>query len=383
MTVNIIDFGASTDNDDNAPHIQKAIDSLNSGGTVIIPTGIFTTGALELKSNICIYLEHGATLKAHGDISKYRFNGYLDSFGKETNSLIIAKNCTNITFCGTGTIDLNGSKFVDFSVPSNVSDLSPEEMLQTPARPLNRPRRPILFDCCRGIKLKDITIIDSPCWTFTMHNCTDIFVNNISVLNNQRIPHNDGIHMSACKNAIISGCNFVCGDDCIAITSLFDYALATDGIVISDCVLSSRSAALRIGHISSVVKNISVNNLIINNTNRGIAIFAGQNGNVENVIISDVIMQTKLFKGEWWGKGEPFVICTYDSNGAVRNIKLNQISAVSENSAIIAGNNIENVDINNVDITVDFDKYKDDKYELCPNGFAKKTNNCENIVYIK
>ncbi len=382
MTINIVDYGARTQNSNNAECIQKAIDSLTKGGTLVIPSGVFVTGGLKLRSDICIILEPGAVLKAHTDISKYMMNGYFDSFGKETNSLIIAKNCKNITICGDGAIDLSGKEFVDFEPHGEQIQMSTEDFLQMPAIPLDRPRRPILFDGCTNIKIKDITVFDSPCWTFTLHNCNDIFVSKISVKNNPRIPHNDGIHLTACRDAIITDCSFVCGDDCIAITSLFDYSIITENIVISNCIMSSRSAALRIGHISSKIKNIIASNLIIKDTNRGIAIFAGDGGSVENVRISNVIAHTKLFKGGWWGKGEPFVLCTYNSTGKIKNVFINSMTAFSDNSGVIAGNNIENESFADVSLNVDFSKFKDDKYELCPNGFADRNEKQNDIVYL-
>lgn len=382
MTVNIVDYGARTQNSDNAEYIQRAIDDLTDGGTLVIPGGEFVTGGLKLRSDICIMLEAGAVLKAHTDISKYMMNGYFDSFGNETNSLVIAKNCKNITFCGNGIIDLSGKSFVDFEPHGEQLNMSDEDFCQMPAIPYDRPRRPILFDECTNITIKDITVLDAPCWTFTLHNCDEIFVSGINVKNNPRIPHNDGIHLTACRNAIITDCSFVCGDDCIAITSLFDYSIVTENIVISNCIMSSRSAALRIGHIASKVKNITVNNLIIKDTNRGIAIFSGDDGSVENVRITNVIAHTRLFKGDWWGKGEPFVLCTYNSTGKIKNISINSMTAFCDNSGVVAGNNIENVSFESVLLNVDFSKFKDDKYELCPNGFADRAEKQDDIVYL-
>lgn len=376
----ITDFGARTDNDNNAEFIQSAIDSLETGGTLIIPAGEYITGALSLKSNITIHLEAGAILKAHSDIREYAMNGFYDSFGNETNSFITAYNCENITFSGDGVIDMQGRIFVDFEPSGDELNMSDEDFQQTPAKPLDRPRRPILFSGCRNIRIRNIKIIDAPCWTITFHNSENIKINSISVNNNPRIPHNDGLHFTACKKVIVDGCDFVCGDDCIAITSLFDYSLPTDGIIISNCHMSSSSAAIRVGHISSRVKNVIISNVIIENTNRGIAIFAGDDGCVENVKISNVIAETHLYCGGWWGKSEPIVVCTYNSTGTIKNVTFDGISAKSENSVIIAGNNISNIKFKDCNFDIDLDKYTADIYELSPNGLAPKTGSAVPIV---
>lgn len=376
----ITDFGAGPSNSDNSKCIQSAIDSLKDGGTVIIPVGEFTTGAISLRSNITLYLESGAVLKAHGDIRKYMMNGYYDSFGKETNSLITAYNCENTVIDGDGVIDLIGSSFVDFTRPADKIEMSEEEFSQTPARPLDRPRRPILFSGCENINIRNIKIKDSPCWTLTFHNSENIKIDSISVENCPRIPHNDGLHFTACKNVTVSGCDFVCGDDCIAITSLFDYSLPTDGIIISDCHMSSRSAAIRVGHISSKVNNVTVTNVTIDNTNRGIAVFAGNDGYVKNVAFSNITVNTRLYNGDWWGKGEPIVLCTYNSNGSIDNVSFDNVKATSENSVVIAGENISNVRFKNCFFDIDTEKYAPDAFELSPNGFAPRNGKRSAIV---
>jgi len=61
--VSIETFGARGDGVTlNTKAISKAIDSLSrlGGGTVIIPSGLWLTGPIELKSNICVKTEKGA-----------------------------------------------------------------------------------------------------------------------------------------------------------------------------------------------------------------------------------------------------------------------------------------------------------------------------------
>lgn len=361
-TYRITDFGASTDDTDNASHIQKAIDSMTDGGTLIIPKGEYVTGAFRLRSNIHIYIEAGAVLKAHGDISKYVKNGYFDSFGKETDSFITAFDCENITISGEGEIDMQGHLFVEYS--------SDEE---APATPLERPKRPILFSGCKNIDIRNIKLKDAPCWTITFHDSENIKVRSVTVANDQRIPHNDGLHFTACRNVIVNDCDFACGDDCIAITSLFDYSLPSDGIIISNCHMSSRSSAIRVGHIASKIKNVLVSNIIIKNTNRGIAVFAGNNGSVENVHFSNIISETRLFNGAWWGKGEPIVLCTYASSGKIKSIAFDNICAKAENPVIVAGDDISDISFRDCSFNIETARYTSDTYELSPNGLAPKS----------
>jgi polygalacturonase len=66
QTFNIIEYGAVGDGKTiNTLAVQKAIDAcyLNGGGKVVIPTGIFITGTINLKSHVNMYLEAGAILR--------------------------------------------------------------------------------------------------------------------------------------------------------------------------------------------------------------------------------------------------------------------------------------------------------------------------------
>ena len=70
----ITGFGAKGDGTTiNTQYIQKAIDmcSLDGGGQVYIPNGIFLTGTVILKSNVELYLEAQAVLKGSPNMSDY------------------------------------------------------------------------------------------------------------------------------------------------------------------------------------------------------------------------------------------------------------------------------------------------------------------------
>ena len=74
---NITDFGARVCDQLQTDAIQQAIDVcfLNGGGRVIIPTGIFRTGGLRLRSNVELYLQTGAILEGSRNPDDYY--GYL------------------------------------------------------------------------------------------------------------------------------------------------------------------------------------------------------------------------------------------------------------------------------------------------------------------
>lgn len=132
------------------------------------------------------------------------------------------------------------------------------------------------------------------------------------------------------------------------------------------------------------VENVLANNICINDTNRGIAIFAGDNGYVKNVSVSNVIMDTHILAGGWWGKGEPFVICSANSNGVIENVKISGLTAQSENIGVIVGT-VNNLTIHNLQISIIESKNRKyaKNYDIAPNGKIDKQNDFVGEYYIE
>ncbi|HTY89058.1 MAG TPA: hypothetical protein VMB80_16545, partial [Candidatus Acidoferrum sp.] len=77
-------------------------------------------------------------------------------------------------------------------------------------------------------------------------------------------------------------------------------------------------------------------NLVISDSNRGIAVY----GSADNASFSHIILQTRLFNGHWWGKGEPiYLSVSPDLGGAaqIRDIHFSDITADSESGIMIYG----------------------------------------------
>jgi len=103
---------------------------------------------------------------------------------------------------------------------------------------------------------------------------------------------------------------------------------------VANCTLASRSAAIRFGGS----KYCTFQNLVIRDSNRGIGIF----GSVDTVLFSDILIQTRLHFGHWWGKSEPIHISVRpgrDGAGSpqIKNIRFSNIMAESESGILIYG----------------------------------------------
>lgn len=358
LTCDVTRYGAVGDGSTlNTRAIQAAIDdcATNGGGTVMIPAGIFVSGSVELKSGVTLCLGQGAVLRGSAQLDDYPPLPFRHNELGQARSLLWAMNRSDIRIAGEGTIDLNDAAFFDFGQcrsnllqSSSGMDLDERQRQETEA-PLVRPRPtlPVFFHGCQRIRVDGTTICHAPCWTMTFSVCRDVRVSRLIVANNLRTPNCDGLHFCGSKDVTVSDCVFSCGDDCIAVTGITDWDEVAENIVISNCTMTSRSAALRLGHQASKVRNVAVNNLVIKDSNRGFAIFARDKGWVEHVRIRNVAMETRHVAGGWWGKGEPLVICAAGS-GRIEHVSVANVRARSENGILVIGatNNIRTVVLN-------------------------------------
>ena len=176
----------------------------------------------------------------------------------------------------------------------------------------------------------------------------------VRIDNNMQVPNNDGIHFSGSKNIIVSDCVIRGGDDSLAFTGITDPKSVCENITVTNCILTSRSAGVRLGHLAGKVRNAALSNLVMRDCSRGFAIQAGDDGWVEDVVINNVIMETRMFAGAWWGKGEPLVISAANSDSAhIRGISISHVRARAENSILIVGqnHNVSEVALSDVQLT--------------------------------
>ena len=363
VNYNIIDYGAVADGKtNNAAAIQKTIDdcSAKGGGTVYIPAGEFQSGVFQLKSNITLYLENGAVLKGSPNLDDYVLNGVRDG-------LIFTKSCENVMIRGDGIIDLNGDKF---NYMDKRKTFQPDEykkytrqgmsyagesteVSDGPAEPHEqRPYQEIIFSNCKNIRVSDVIIKNATFWTLHLADCDGAVINNVRILNNVLIANNDGIDCTCCSNVIISDCEIIGGDDAIVLNSYSvhfelpgfqNLKHPSENITVSNCILMSRSSGIRIGGIDhNYMKNYTFSNIIIYNSNRGIGLFTGIEGGIENCSFSDITIESRLHTGDWWGKAEPIHISAYPTSssnnvGKIKNIRFRNIKATSENGILIYG----------------------------------------------
>ena len=368
---NVMTFGAKGNGTtDDAVAIQHAIDacSREGGGQVVFPGNhVFLSGPLELKSNVDLHLEATAVLKANPDEQIYHLSAFGENRG-EGMLWLWARHAENISVSGKGTIHGNGIRFMGQELLDSY-ELKPVTTFDP------RPHVLTLTDV-RNLTIRDVTIKEGAYWTVHLIGCDGAVIDGISLLNHLKIRNGDGIDLDHSRNVRISNCYITSGHDCICLKNRREFAEygSCHDIVVTNCVMTSRSCAIKIGSENmDSIYNVNFDNCIITGSNRGLGVQNRDEGTVCDVTFSNIRMDLRLWSDVWWGKAEPIYVTSYprangnhkDANrrfpkgetkgrcGKVERIYFNNITATSENGCFVGGDEwgkVSHVYFNNVTI---------------------------------
>jgi polygalacturonase len=383
-TYDIVDFGAKADGSLSTAGVQKAIDACHDagGGTVVVPPGEFVIGTVRLRSHVTLHLSAGAVLKGSSNLEDYASSGV-------SRGLFVAEDVANVSVTGFGTVDGNGTFFHDPDRPhvglerdydvryTRQGEDFMHERFGFEDGPIAFERRPgmtFAFFHCENVTLRDLTIVDSPSWSVRFAYCDNVTVDNVKIFNNLLVPNSDGVHFTTSRNARVSNCDFRCGDDALIVATWQsgdppdvsryrhgNKAGVSENITVTNCLLKSRSAGIRIGYGRESVRNCTFDNIVIHDSNRGIGVFSREPGSdVDNILFSNILITNRLHKGHWWGKGEPIHVSTIprfegQGTGTIRNVRFRNVVAESETGIVVWGveeNPIRDLELSNVQLTI-------------------------------
>lgn len=297
------------------------------GGTIYFPAGTYLTATIQMKSDITLHVESGATVRFSDCFEDYlpfveiRWEG---TVMHTLAPLIYARNADNLTITGRGTLDGNGFKWWSWEADTHVQirnnggklpSLSPLQKMWVEAnkelvvsdyyqpsleRKMFRPPF-IQFYECSNIVIENIKMMNSPFWTINPAFCDNVTVRGVTVYNpskNPKGPNTDGINPTSCRNVRISDCFISVGDDCITIKSGRDadgrkYGRPCENITITNCVMLSGHGGVVIGsEMSGGVKKVAISNCVFNGTDSGIRLKAsrGRGGVVEEIRVDNIVM---------------------------------------------------------------------------------------------
>ena len=363
-------YGAKSDGTTiNTSAIQQAIDACHAagGGTVLVPSGVFVSGSLQLKSRVTLKVGKDAILRGSPNIADYTVETaplHWSAFWKFAASnwkqcLIYAENAHEIGIEGPGTIDGQGG--TERKVFPNAND----------------PRRPMLVRIvgCRKVTVRDVKLLDPASFTTFFVRSEDIHIERVTI-RSRKSPNGDGLNFDGCRRVRIKDCDLDTGDDGIA-PKTFHPDWPNEDFEISGCRITSRWHAIRVGAESiGAIRRLSMRDCVFTQCQGGIKIESTEGAQFEDLSFSGIEM--KQVCQPFMVLASRFAFSAHGKSarppvGRIRNVRFNDIRVVVGAggdvgykgksgledpferlcSAVVSlpGTHIENVSFTNIDLT--------------------------------
>ncbi len=196
-TYNVRHFGAVADGkSDDASTINEAITACYAagGGTVFVPSGVYATGSIHLKSRVTLAIDAGAVLKF--------------SYPNADTSLLIGEDLENVKIYGPGTLDGAGN-------------------------------RGLVLKRCKNVEIRNLSVYRGSDSAILAEDCDGLLVDNTDIQTDS-----DGITLFECHNVTVADCHIdavrreygrpVGGGEAIKVKS---EGLSSENITVQDCFL--------------------------------------------------------------------------------------------------------------------------------------------------
>ena len=365
---NVREFGAKGDGYTlDGAAINNAITAAAvTGGTVYFPVGNYLTYTIRLKSNVALFIDHGATILAAKEVNGVGYDApepnphdaYQD-FGHShwQNSLIYGEGLHDIAILGTGMIWGKG-------------------LTRSTNQPPGGGNKTIALKQCYNVTINDVSILHGGHFALLATGVDNLNIRGLKVDTDR-----DGFDIDCCKNVRISDCTVNSPfDDGICLKSSFalGYAKATENVTITNCQVSgydegtlldgtfkraykkysdnTTTGRIKMGTESNGgFKNVTISNCIFDYS-RGLALETVDGGLLEDVTITNITMRDIVNAPIFIRLGARMRGPDTLAVGACRRIILSNIVVYNAdaryNSIIsgIPGHDIEDLQMSNISI---------------------------------
>ncbi|WP_205509936.1 glycoside hydrolase family 28 protein [Longitalea arenae] len=371
---NIAERGAVGDGKTlNTKVIQAVIEECakNGGGTLVVPKGIFLSGAIFLKAGVNLEFEAGAVLKGSTDINDYpkintRIEGHFEPWRA---ALINADGADHLRISGAGTIDGSGEPFwKEFYKRRNADP-------KTTNLNVERPRLAFIQNS-KDVQISGIHFLNSGFWNLHIYRCEQVIIEYCRFQAPSgpkpyhHAPSSDGIDVDSSHEIAIRHCFFSVGDDCIALKGSKGPFAGEDkdsppveNVTISDCIFEAGGGIVTFGSEATIVRHVTVKRCItLGPTVLRLKLRPDTPQQYEDVNISDITLTNGgvIFKVSPWtqyfdlkGQAPPKAL--------VRNIKISNVRGTAASFGEITGHeqaNIQNIVVTDVDVQLKSTDFK-------------------------
>jgi polygalacturonase len=340
-TINIMKHGAIADGVTlNTKAINETIDecSRKGGGVVLIPSGLWLTGPIVLKSNVNLHIDRAAIVQFTNDKDQYPIvaGNWEGHPAARCQSPISGIDLENIAITGGGIIDGNGDGWRWIAkdrltegewkhkiaaggvVTEDGKTWFPSERSLkgyktkdagwlkpgmttadfTEIRDFLRPNLLVLNNC-KKVLLDGPSFQNSPAWCLHTLLCEDLTLNDVHVRNPWYAANGDGIDVESCKGVLIENSTFDAGDDGICVKSGRDEdgrkrGRPTENIIVRNDVVYRAHGGFVVGsEMSGGARNIFVSDCSFLGTDIGLRFktVRGRGGMVEKIYVKNIHMR--------------------------------------------------------------------------------------------
>jgi len=318
---NILDYGAVRDGSASSTEaFRKAIAAAQKagGGTVYVPAGNYTTGPIQMVSNLTLDFDAGSVVRFPATVLPLTPGRQQGIETPTPIPLIGGHDLENVTVMGRGVLttsnldwmrlhsralrsvadagSANGANWERLLQDLEAQKPIPEEEYRAAASEL-RPSF-VRFMNSKNIRIDGLRFIGSSMWTVHLLYSENAVVENL-VIETYPGVHADGIVVDSSRFVKLENDYIDAGDDGLVIKSGKDrdglrVNRPTENVTITNCTVHHAQSALAIGsETSGGVRNVVASNITATDTVNGIHIKSrrGRGGVIENIRFDNWTME--------------------------------------------------------------------------------------------
>jgi polygalacturonase len=361
---NVADYGAKKDGSAPATEaFRRAIEAAKAtgGGTIYVPTGKYSSGPIELFSNMTLEIGAGATIEFPVAPLPFVRTRYLGVETLAPMPLIGAHDAENVTITGRGILTTGDYEkwrqaYGAVAAPKDKSENAngphwdhllkaleaKERVSEQEYREAAAELRPsfLCFTNAKNVLVEGVRFIGAPMFVVHLLYSENATVRNIMV-ETYPGPHSNGIVVDSSRYVRISDSYIDTGDDGIVLKSGKDadglrVNRPTEHVTIANCTVHRAHGAVVIGsETAGSIRNVVASNITADGTEVGIRLKSrrGRGGVVEDIRFDNWTMEHV---------GDGIVVTSHYVMGGESNT---QEEAVSERTPVFRNIAISNVTI--------------------------------------